>query len=538
MKKVVTWSLVLVLAMGMLLSVSCTQQSSQTDPTSQIGGTRTDPTSPDEASEKVKLRVLATTHSLTKDIAEIPMFHVINEKLNVEVEWEQIRSGWNERKSTILASGDLPDIFIGGAIGDSDISLFKDYFLPLNDLIDDYAPNIQKMFAEMPITRSISTFADGNIYGLPAVRPFRPDSFNVFMINQAWLTKLGLETPRTFDQFYDVLKAFKTGDPNGNGEADEIGFNWAPGRGLFHAMSLIGAYGNYAEDFSGLWLGVKDGEVVGLPTTEDYKNLVVFLHKLYREGLIDQEQFTQDYSQWQNKGKIAGTPLVGASIAWSIEDRLGPVNAEEYVALEPLKADASIDKVYWPSNPARVKMADNRVHITSSCKNKERAMMWLDEFYTIEMAAQGYYGSIGELIELVDGKMVVQPAPEGIAQDTWMWTNALVDGAPMYGSSEMEAVTVPAQSILDRVVQDQTFRPYFKPDSEIYPIVSLTADELDEMSLIQIDLYKVIDEKFAEWVTKGGIEEQWEGYIQQLEAIGVDRMLELYQNKYDEFFSR
>ena len=48
------------------------------------------------------------------------------------------------------------------------------------------------------------------------------DLQSLIYINNNWLTKLGLPIPKTVDELQTTLKAFKTQDPNGNGQADEI----------------------------------------------------------------------------------------------------------------------------------------------------------------------------------------------------------------------------------------------------------------------------------------------------------------------------
>ena len=94
-------------------------------------------------------------------------------------------------------------------------------FIALNDLIDQYCPNLKAEMAKRPGAEERITAPDGNIYSLPFLGRSGNGWINSF-INQPWLDKLGLEMPTTLDEFYEVLKAFKTQDPNGNGIADEI----------------------------------------------------------------------------------------------------------------------------------------------------------------------------------------------------------------------------------------------------------------------------------------------------------------------------
>ena len=130
-------------------------------------------------------------------------------------------SGKTEALNLMLASGTIPDI-----VGSSRIKDFVNQygpegaFLPLNDLIDEHAPNLKKFFAEKPEIAAAISAADGNMYYIP----YLPDGKygRAYWIRTDWLNKLGLEMPETVEDYEKVLRAFKTQDPNGNGEADEV----------------------------------------------------------------------------------------------------------------------------------------------------------------------------------------------------------------------------------------------------------------------------------------------------------------------------
>ena len=535
MKKAIVLLVILAMVVGSLSACSTgskqkgtskTEDSSKTNASSETDAVV-------ETGEKPVLKVLAVTHSWTKDLEEIPMLTNLADEVGVTIEWEQIRSGWDEKKNVLLASGDTPDIFIS-AINDGDIASFPNLFLPLNDLIEQYGSNIQRMFSEAPDTKALAMSLDGNIYGLVSVIPHRPSSYNTFSINKEWLDTLKLKQPETFDEFYQVLTAFKTQDPNGNGEADEIPFDWAPERGLFTAMSLIGAYGNYAEDFSGEWFSAKDGQVVFLPTTEDYKNLVIYLHKLYSEGLINQEVFTQDYSQFQARSKDTEYAKVGATMGWSIEDRFGTQWKDQYEIQLPLAAEEGI-KPIWPANKIRTKYLTNKAQITTSCKNQEAAMRWLDGFYSEDMSAQGYYGSFDICVKKEGNQYTVLDPQDGMGADEWKWTNALVDNGLMFVSDDLESRIKAPSSITERVEQDALYAPYFPDDSDILPVLKFTSDESSELSIIKADVFNWVDSNWAKWIANGGVEEEWASYLEQLNNLDLESMISIYQSRYSEY---
>ncbi|WP_053070281.1 extracellular solute-binding protein [Alkalihalobacillus pseudalcaliphilus] len=478
---------------------------------------------------KVKLEVLAVLNALTKDMDEIPYVQDVADAAGVEIEWTEVRSGWDEQKNPILASGNLPDVFIS-AIGYDDIATFNSLFLPLDELIEEHAPNISKMFEEMPEVRDLATTIDGEIYGLPAVLPHRPSSSVIPMINQQWLDDLGLETPTTFDELYEVLKAFKEGDPNGNGKADEIPFDWAPDHGPYSALALIGAYGNYVAHTD--WYNtVKDGEHIFLPATEDYKELVSFLHKLYAEGLVNQEVFTQDWSQFFSRSQATDAATVGFTIGWSFEQRVGAWSTQ-YEVIEPFRATEGVQAL-WPADPLGMKTQTNKAVISASVEDPIAAIQWLDGFYSEEASAQGYYGSFDIGIEQDGNQYKVMTPPDNISEDEWKWTNALVDHGLMYVPDELDSRIAAPPTVLERMEQDTLLADYYPDSNRILPPVKFTKEEDNELSIIRTDLTNLITSKWAEWISNGGIETDWDNYIENLENMGLPRYQEIYQGALD-----
>ena len=102
--------------------------------------------------DKIELNFVFNSQTMTQDLDKLPVFQELEEKTNIHINWDICRSGWEEKKATMLASGDLPDAFFGSGIEDSDITTNIDYFVPLEDLIDEYAPNIKNLFEKDPIT--------------------------------------------------------------------------------------------------------------------------------------------------------------------------------------------------------------------------------------------------------------------------------------------------------------------------------------------------------------------------------------------------
>ena len=353
-----------------------------------------------DTSEKVELRIMVQT---PLDPDTLPMFKQIEEKCNVDFVWDAVESGYSEKKAVVLASNDLPDIFFAGLTSD-DIVANPDLFVDMTTLLD-YAPNVKSMFEEVPLTQYVSTYGENGILSLPQVTGFNPRSWEVMMINKTWLDKLGLEVPSTLGELEEVLKAFKEKDPNGNGKADEIPMDWPCeyGHGPY---CLTGAFG-LADDKNKIIL--KDGVVDFLYITEEYKNVTAYLHKLYSQGLINPEVFTTtDYSVANALSSEGDAARVGFTFGWSVESRTGKFT-DEYIVLPQLKADDSIENPLWACGPKERVNIEVACALSKSCKNPERAMMVINEFYSEDFALQEYYGSSPEFVEKQpDGSWIIK----------------------------------------------------------------------------------------------------------------------------------
>src|SRR5690625_2553222 len=76
-------------------------------------------------------------------------------------------SDWGEKRSILLGTDDLPDVLLAPSKNEAVEYGDQGALIPLNDLIDEYAPNIKKMLEESPFLRKVTTAPDGNIYALP-----------------------------------------------------------------------------------------------------------------------------------------------------------------------------------------------------------------------------------------------------------------------------------------------------------------------------------------------------------------------------------
>ena len=484
----------------------------------------------------VELHAVANLHTSTRDLDELPIFNEIAEKAGVHINWELYRADYDTKKQTILASGDLPDFFFGApSLTENDIMLNSEYFIPLEDLIEEYCPNITRMFETYPITKEINTFNDGHIYALSHYMGGRPTIYGSSFINGAWLEKLGLDMPTTIDELTEVARHFATEDPNGNGIADELAIEFGSlFDNTFGARVLWGAFGIH--DSLDSFLAIDDdGNVVYNPAVNGYKDWLIWLNQIYDENLVDREFLTHDFAQFKAKSRRSEEEITGIQFGWDI----GQMGNPNYTMLMPLEGPNGDH--YYSGSAIVNKLAGQGgtyccMSITTACKNPEAVMKWADYFYTDEYGVQAFFGAYGEGLRLNEDNTIQRIWPEDQTADNWAWTVGVSATFIGWMSPDVDARLVNDDEWyrigMGKLDFDAAYLPYVD-ESHNFPPVKLTVEETSEAASLYTDINNVKDTFAAKFVSEGGIEEGWDTYLAELENAGLSRYLEIYQNAYD-----
>ncbi len=454
------------------------------------------------------------------DPNEMELFKRFEQETNVKVEWLAYSGDVaTEKKNLMYSSGDYPDMVGGWLLNDTDIMRYganEGIYIPLEDLIAQYAPRIQYCLDTFPNGRETVTAPDGHIYTIPLMAP-QPITENVVLINKAWLDKVGMDMPGNVEELYEVLVAFRDKDPNGNGQQDEIPFS-TQSHGLRHMLAWFGL-----GDSTDAHIAVRDGELVFVPSTDNYREAVRYLRRLFAEGLLDKELFTHSDDQFKAKGKESES-IYGLFIDWSGPGVVGQERfEEEYAALPPLTSQTSPQAV-WPQGSNSVFKTNGA--ITKNAKNPILLLRWLDYIYGEDNSIQIMKGPYGELIEKNgDKSFVALEPPAGENMDSYR-NKLSITGMPYCVMPDVQA-KMPL-SAFEQVKQDadDVYAPYIT--REPIPPYWLTPEESDEISTLQTDLDKYVKDSFAAWVSgQSDVEEEWDAYLEQLKVLGVEQYMEV-----------
>ncbi|AIQ39553.1 ABC transporter substrate-binding protein [Paenibacillus sp. FSL R5-0912] len=500
--------------------------------------------------EKTKLKAIIVKHSLTKDVTQMKWLMDLEEKANVDIEWQQISADWDQKKSALFASGEIPDLLFN-ATQNSDFVQFNGLFEDMGPLIEKEAPNIQKMFSEHPELKALATQMDGKIYGTPRYKGIWPGSTATMFINKTWLDNLGLKVPATWDELEQVLIAFRDGDPNQNGDkTDEVPMDFNPIGWDFTPKLLLGSLGLPLSNSAGDGYFTEDAQVKNFYVDERFKTLMQFLQKLYGQNLINKEAVTQDYSKFQSLARGNGTTAkVGFTWGWETGDRFGNELKDQYISLSQLKEHAdSTNELYWSNDYYFQNYGANAVSISASSKKKDAAMRFIDAFYDPTVSMQVLFGGMNDTDKGIkdngDGTyQVLPPADSSLDPGSWKWTNSFADNGPMYIADELKdnlKLGTDMQSVLKEKDIYTELLNKADPKTNIYPqtFMKYSTEDTNTLAMNQANINNITDQKWANWLTtKANIESEWDAYVASVNSSGLEQNLQIRQKAYEEYLS-
>ncbi len=486
-----------------------------------------------ESKEPIELTAFAMEGPYTKgDFNDLALWKITEEKTGIKVNFESApNASFTEKLGLKFASNQLPDMFFKCPMGNADITKYasEGALVPVDEYLSEYAPNFSSYLADDSSIEKNLKMADGHIYGFPYLVTAAPSRIAVKMFaNEKWLEAQGLSLPTTTDELYETLVKMKSYDYNGNGQADDIPLVAESKDSLFN--SLMGSFGLMTRGAAQrIWdIDPATGGLRFIQTSDNYKEFLQFLNKLYTEKLLDQEVFTMDLAQVSAK---AAQNIIGFAFI-NNTNYLGDI-ASDFTYLPGALKGPNGDQNYASRT---VPFAGQNTFITSVNEHPAETVQWIDWFYSQEGITAYFMGVEGETYEMVDGVPkftdYVVKNPDGLNMEEALGTyvcwsgggNPSVADDLHFGNHLIPELTVKAA---------EAVKPY--TPEEIWSGFVYTAEDTERLAVLQADIDTYLSDMTAKFITGEVGFDQWDSYKAQIDKMGLEEYREITQRALDTY---
>lgn len=474
----------------------------------------------------------------------------LKEQTGISIEFQEIPSAEvAEKVQLAFASDDFPDAYCG--VGRANGTVFSttniikygtggsEQVIPLNDYIETYGTEVKALFEqyESDGLRDMMTSADGNIYYMPGFGPsYINRSPNKIWLNQGWLEKLNLEVPETTEEFRKVLEAFATQDPNGNGKTDEIAFVGTSESASYSGYDgIISAFCTNNTQYHRLV--DNNGTVEFAPISDEWRKAMCYMNDLCSAGLFSSLTFTQDTTSLKqivnDENDICGAITTLGIGLLGVTD---PDILDRYRAIPPLAGPDG-----YRTSVLSIPMPSAGGVITSACKNPEVVFRLFDFMLSFEASTISRYGEEGVNWEKPEegtpnfygGNATIRVLDNCFSVSSnqmWQNFNPFVNNVHNDGQEWDGTITGEYLNSLG-AIESMKYEP-----TNTIPILIFDTDEVDEANETMIYLDDYVKETIAKFVTgeyDPYNDADWEKYLKEYDALGLESFLKLAQAAYD-----
>lgn len=440
----------------------------------------------------------------------------------------------SEQFNLLLSNRTLPDIIEYSWLtygGGPQKAIEDGVIIPLNDVIDQYCPNLKAYLEANPEMDKMVKTDDGTYYCFPFIRGGdKLLTSTGLMLRQDWLEELNLEVPATIDEWHEVLTAFK----EKKGAA-------APFTYLYSSVSLTDnnpfafAFGAPRNFFVG-----DDGKVHYGAIEDGYREYLKTMNQWMAEGLIDVDLATLTGDQVSAK---ITNGSAGAAFGWCGSHMGNWTEAGKATNPDFDLAPAPYPTVNKGETPAFGQKDNNYIGtgsaaITTSCKDIALAARLLDYAYSDAGHLLFNFGEEGSSYVMENG----QPK----------FTDEVLNNPELSVTHAMSGYT--RANYNGPFVQDEKYaEQYYKLDNQkkalevwsdtdarkhILPPITPSVEESKEQARIMNEINTYRDEMTLKFILGNKSFDEWDDYVSTIKSMDLDRVLEIQNTALERYQSR
>lgn len=526
------------------------------DPTLTVPTVPSTTLPPMEEREVIDITLAVNTTTPDAEATHLHAFLLEEFKINLIVT-EYTSENWKTQLTLMLAEDNLPDIISNTGMTFSQFNEYANegYFLNLSPYLE-LAPNLQAIFEQYPSYRSQMTNTDGYIYGLSQLTTINQNAPARGFIDERWLKNVGKEVPRTVDELYEVLKAFKEQDANGNGDFNDevpmyLSADYKNRNNTFRI--LANAFGIYSDNPTRKMAIDENGNLFAPWATENWKDLMKYCHKLYAEGLIDTNYVTRTSAEFKEmvKNQTVGSFGANAPFAQAGLKIEYDANFQYFHPLTSKYSDQST-LVLTSGASTNVSFALNSKIDPEKATRLMEMINWIyttDGAFGIGMGVQGLDWEYEYTKWSDEHGVLTMFCPEGYENtNDYKIKACIINGAfSMYSPADGRDYKL-TDIVSDEVLyNDEEFAKrcgWFclveqgirEADRKIESIAELayTKEEAKERATLVTDITSYVEQMITQFITgEADIDASWDQYVSTLNQMGLDRWVAIDQAAYD-----
>lgn len=469
-----------------------------------------------------------------KDVAQSAAYRAASEATGIDFKITSVSSEAESSQFALMMAGQSYsdyDIIVGGGklYGSTGAAVDEDIFMDLTDYIEQDMPDWYSFLQSDSEVKKLLTTDNGQIGdiagrasgGVPHGLGIRKD----------WLDELGLSIPTTYDQFYDVLTAFKNK------------YNCAQpllmmSNGFLDSDMLAAGLGVTRDNSDGWY--VDNGTVKFSLTGDGLKQYVTMLNKWYSEGLISSDFINNTSGAGINYDSdmlddTCGVYCTGMDIFNSSNKAQAADPDWEVVPIADITPSGT-ETITIAKTPSSDPLS-NKWNVTTGVSDDriKTVLNFVNWFFTDAGKLACNYGIAGEAFEYDSSNTpqytdLITNNPQGsfIAQAIYLNWNASYCLDETTFDALYEEAQITAKEIWN---SNRTNSSQYHGD--------LTSEEASEYSTKYSDIKTYVEEMVVTFITgDSDVNSEWDTYVSTIDGMGLSDCQKLKQDAYDRYQNR